>query len=160
MRSLGGQVAFGPEQRIERPPAAGGRFAPDDNDPGNRSQDARLLEAGNALVIDEQDRRTAVADGVADLQRVVLIVERHRDQPHPETGEVADDRLEAVRQQESHPIPFLEAHRRQPRGKPRRQPLEVCRGAPCPVAFEDRAVGVDLEGLFQQVMQHGRQVGG
>jgi hypothetical protein len=56
-----------------------------------------LIESRYAAVIREHDRRPAVAERVADLQRVVLVVERHDDQPHPEAGEVAGDRLEAVR---------------------------------------------------------------
>ena len=44
---------------------------------------------------------------------MVLVVERHDDQPHPEAGEVADDRLAAVGQQQGHPIPFLEPQRRE-----------------------------------------------
>jgi len=139
--------------------APGGRAVADDHDAGHRAKNARLIEPGNAFMIDEQDRHAAVTDRIADLQRVVLVVERHRDQPHPETGEVTDNQLEAVRQEEGDSIPLLEAHGRQPRRQPRGQPLELRRGGPRPVALEDRPIGVDLERRSQELMEHGSRAG-
>ena len=154
VRRFGGKVAIGPEERIKRPPARDGCVAPDDGDPRHGPQGPHLFESGHPFVMDDEDRGSAVAERVADLERVVLVVQRHRDQPHPKAGEVADDRLEAVRQQESHPIAFLEPHGCEARCQPRGQPLELHRGGPRSVALEDRPVGIDLDGSFEQAMEH------
>ncbi len=67
----------------------------------------------------DQHRYAAKAEPVANLEWMALRIERHDDQPHPEAGKVADNRLKAVRQQEGQPIALLQPHGRQTRRQPR-----------------------------------------
>lgn len=69
---------------------------------------AGLVQSGNAFMVGDQERSAAVAEGVADLEGVIQVIEGSDDEPHPEAGEVARDGFDGIGQQDGHAIPFLE----------------------------------------------------
>lgn len=148
MRSLRSHSAFGTEQRFERAWVAGRGPATNHEHSRHRFEDTSLLELRNPLVMRDQDRRTAVTDRVTDLQWVILVINRHDDEPHSETGEIDDDRLETIRQQHRDTITLFEAHRCQARGQPRRQPLKFRGGGPRSIVLYDRTFRANLNRTF------------
>ena len=69
-----------------------------------------VVETLDPFVVRDEDRGAGVIERVADLQGVVLVIERNGHQAHPEAGQVADDDLQPIRQEQRHPVTLLESH--------------------------------------------------
>ena len=127
---------------------------------GRRSSRARRPPASSLggdvlgpLDVGEQDAGAAHLQRVIDLGGRVAVVQRRRDQPRPEAGEVVDDEVDPVRHQRGDPIARLEAEPAVAAGQRRARPVELAPGQR-PAGRGDRdLVRRRVEADLQQVVE-------
>ena len=133
--------------------------ATDHHDLRHPSQHPGLPQFLQALLMNDQNRRAAMAKGVSDLDGSVPIVQRHHDEVGLEAGEVGQNRGWAIREEDGHAIPGFDSQFHEIGGEPGGGLLQFGSGPESVLELQHPSPGFIIQSALQELVEHVRFLG-